>query len=267
MLRALKNHLRESLLVQTTYRRYVQPHMPQYEPETYILRNKKFDFCVDIGAHAGTYSILLSRNANHVYSFEPSPRSFKILKALNLPNVTTFNVALGDRNGEAEMSFPLVKGETDYALATLRPLDLGEYDKVDKHKVAVSKFDTFEAQIDFSRIEFVKIDVEGFEMQVLDGMGSFLADRRPTLLIEIEERHNQNYPDIFSYLSTLGFVPYYTEDGVTLRELNQSSLSSLQTRERLVSDGARKFRARERKSYINNFFFLQPEQKSSYPVA
>jgi hypothetical protein len=70
MLHAVKNLLKQSMIAQRTYRRYVQPHLPQYEPETYILRGLKFDQCVDVGAHEGTYAILLSHNANRVYAFE-----------------------------------------------------------------------------------------------------------------------------------------------------------------------------------------------------
>ncbi len=267
MLRALRNTLKESLVVQTVYRRYVQPHMPQYEPETYIVKGKKFDFCIDIGAHAGTYSILLSRAANRVFAFEPSPRSFRILKALKLPNVTTFNIALGDTRGEAEMSFPRVSGETDYALATLRPLGANDYESVDRRKVAVSQLDLFEQEIDFNRVDFIKIDVEGFEMNVLRGMNNLLGRHKPTLLIEIEERHNPNYHEIFDYLGALGFQPYYTEDGTSLRKLDLDDLPRLQTKERLAADGARKFRAGERKAYLNNFFFLQPSHKSRYLIA
>jgi FkbM family methyltransferase len=267
MLHAVKDFLKESILVQTTYRRYVQPHLPQYEPETYILKGQKFDRCVDIGAHAGTYSILLSRNADHVYAFEPSRHSFNILKNLNIGNVTTFNMALGSENGVADISLPRVSGKVDYALATLRTLGTGEYEKIDTQKVKVSKFNDFEPQIDFNRIDFVKIDVEGFEMQVLRGMDRLVETRKPTLLIEIEQRHNPSYRDIFGYLSDHGFEPYYTENGVTLRKLDIDSLTSLQTKDRLVSDGARKFRVGERKAYINNFFFLQPEQKSRYRMA
>ena len=95
-------HTKSSLFVQRMYRQYVQPLLPQYEPETYILRSLKFDRCVDVGAHAGTYSILLSHNSEHVYAFEPTRHSFDILKALNIPNLTAYNLALGSDTGETD---------------------------------------------------------------------------------------------------------------------------------------------------------------------
>ncbi|MEJ0051583.1 MAG: FkbM family methyltransferase [Methylovirgula sp.] len=267
MLRALKNRLKQSMLVQTTYRRYVQPHMPQYEQETYILKNMKFDQCVDVGAHAGTYSILLSRRANHVFAFEPSKHSFDILQNLRLPNVTAFNVALSNENGEAEMSFPRLGGDIDYALATLRTLRTNEYESVDVEKVQLSQFNDFGTQINFNRIDFVKIDVEGFEMNVLLGMDRLIARRKAALLIEIEQRHNPNCREVFEYLGARGYEAYYTLEGAVLRKLDIDILPSLQTKEKLIRDSARKFRGGEPREYILNFFFLQPEHKSRFLIA
>jgi FkbM family methyltransferase len=256
--------LKDSLFVQRMYRRYVQPHLPQYEPETYILRAVKFDQCVDVGAHAGTYSILLSHNSDRVYAFEPTGHSFDILQALNIPNVSVYNLALGSESGEMEISLPRVGGETDFALATLRPLSAHEYDKVDIQKVRIAKFDDFANEIDFVRIDFVKIDVEGFEMQVLQGMQRLVESKKPALLIEIERRHNPNYRDVFDYLAGRHYAAYITVDGVALQRFDIEQLPGLQSNESLKMDEGRKFRMGERKNYINNFFFLQPGHSSQF---
>ena len=259
-----KNPLKDSLIVQRIYRRYIQPHLPRYEPETYILRTMKFDCCVDVGAHAGTYSILLSHNSRHVYAFEPTKHSFDVLRALRIGNVILFNVALGSESGETEITLPCPGGETDFALATLRPLAAGEYETVDRQRVTVAAFDAFEPQIDFSRIDFVKIDVEGFEMQVLRGMKHLLETRRPAFLIEIEQRHNPGYREVFKLLASLDYAPYVTVDGVALRAFDVDALPDVQTNEKLRIDEGRRFRLGERKNYLNNFFFLQPKQKSQF---
>ena len=263
----MKNLLKESVFLQKTYRRYVQPHLPQYEPETYILRGMKFDLCVDVGAHAGTYSILLSHNSQRVFAFEPTTHSFNILRSLNIDKLVAYNLALGDEDRELEISLPTVAGKIDYALATLRPLGAHEYEKVERQKVRVVKFDDFEGEIDFTRIDFVKIDVEGFELQVLLGMRRLLELKRAALLIEIEQRHNPRYRQVFGYLSALQYQPYVTPDGVFLQQFSVGELLGLQSHERLLVDEARKFRLGERKMYINNFFFLQPAHKPLYPIA
>jgi len=267
MFHAVKSLLKESVFLQKTYRRYVQPHLPQYEPETYILRGMAFDQCVDVGAHAGTYSILLSHNSHRVFAFEPTKHSFEILRSLKIENLTVYNLALGNADGEMLISLPTVGGEIDYALASLRPLDAGEYEKVETQLVKVAKFDDFQREIDFSKIDFVKIDVEGFELQVLLGMQQLLQWNEPALLIEVEQRHNPKYRDVFDYLSVRQYEPYFTQDGVALQRFDLEDLPILQSHERLLADEARKFRLGERKNYINNFFFLQPAHKSRFHIA
>jgi len=267
MLHAVKNMLKESIFLQRTYRRYVQPHLPQYEPETFILRGMTFDQCVDVGAHAGTYSILLSHTADRVFAFEPTPHSFEILRSLNSDNLTVYNLALGAADAEMTISLPIVGGGIDYALASLRPLGATEFEKVATQTVKVAKFDDFAGEIDFARIDFVKIDVEGFERQVLLGMKHLFECKRPALLIEIEQRHNASYRDVFDDIQAMQYAPYVTEDGVSLRPFDVAELPGVQSRERLLADEARKFRLGERKSYLNNFFFLQDAHKPAYRVS
>jgi FkbM family methyltransferase len=267
MFRTMKELLRESAVAQRIYRRHIRPHMLQDEPEIYILRDIKFDQCVDVGAHTGTYSVLLSRNCDRVFAFEPAPHTFEVLQSLNIKNVIAYNLALGSTSGEMEISLPLVHGEIDHALATLRPLASTEFESVEKHKVKVCRFDDFETRISLKRIDFVKIDVEGFELEALLGMTRLIDLKKPDFMIEIEQRHNPKYLDVFDYLLKLQYEPFITLDGIALRRFDVAELPKLQTTERLMRDEARRFRRGEHKSYINNFFFLQPGQKSRYPIS
>jgi FkbM family methyltransferase len=266
MLQTVKNLLKQSAVAQRVYRRYVRPHMLQDEPETYILRDLKFDQCIDVGANVGSYSVLLSRNCNRVYAFEPTPSSFQALQTLNIKNVILYNLALGSESGETEIVLPKISGKADYALATLRPLGTREFDDVEKFKVKVARFNDFATNIDFNHIDFVKIDVEGFELQVLRGMSRLLEKKKPDLMIEIEKRHNPNYRDVFDYLAAMGYASFFTPDGRGLQRFDVAELPQLQTAERLAMDEARRFRPGERKNYINNIFFLQPARTANYPM-
>jgi FkbM family methyltransferase len=268
MLRLVRNKLKDSRLVQRIYGRYIRPYLPQHELETYILRSVKFDQCVDVGAHRGTYSVLLSRQSNRVYAFEPMQYSFEKLTALRMRNVTAYKLALGCETGKMDISLPTLNNKSAFGYETLRPLAEGEYEKVDKQEVNVVKFDDLEGQIDFARIDFIKIDVEGFEMEVLLGMTRLVETRRPALMIEIEKRHNSRYLEVFGYLIGLSYEPYMTVDGIRLRRLDIDKLPTLQSTERLTRDwnGDRTFRRGDHKNYINNFFFLQSHHKPQFGV-
>jgi Methyltransferase FkbM domain len=136
-------------------------------------------------------------------------------------------------------------------------------------KVNAVKLDDFEEQIDFTRIEFIKIDVEGFEMEVLRGMRRLLESRKPALMIEIEPRHNPKYLEVFKFFHVSSYKPYMTVDGVKLRPLNTEEIPTLQSNERLAMDGygSRTFRRGQQKFYINNFFFLQPSHNFQFKIA
>ena len=262
----LVSEIKRSRLVQLVYRRYIQLYLPQYELETYILRRLRFDQCVDVGANLGIYSVLLSNRSNRVYAFEPVQYSFERLTALHLRNVVAYNLALGSENRKMEISVPTTGGKGALALATLRPLTEGPDEKIDTQEVNVVKFDDFENKIDFTRIDFVKIDVEGFEMEVLLGMRRLVELRKPALMIEIERRHNARCDEVFAYLRSLSYEPYVTVDGIRLRHFDIEELPSLQSSEGLRRDGSRTFRRGAHRHYINNFFFLQPRHKFQFGV-
>jgi hypothetical protein len=81
--------------------------------------------------------------------------------ALDIQNVSVHNIALGDQDGEAEIVLPTLHGQIDYALATLRTVEVSDYENVQMQKVRVAKFDEFDGQIDFNKIDFVKIGRRG----------------------------------------------------------------------------------------------------------
>ncbi|MBS1611807.1 MAG: FkbM family methyltransferase [Bacteroidetes bacterium] len=132
---------------------------------------------IDIGAHIGYHTVQLSKvcSNGHVYSFEPNPELFSIaqrnLKEHNCNNVTLLELATSDVNGsgfltEEENSFltAVTNSETSRAIEMIR-------------------LDTFFHSV--GPIQFIKMDVEGHEMQTLQGAKRILKRDRPIILIEI----------------------------------------------------------------------------------
>jgi FkbM family methyltransferase len=131
----------------------------------------------DVGANVGRYTQdlyqLFSEHAN-LYAFEPSPRTFKILKnnLRSLKNVRLYNLGFGSEKG----IFSLYIQEAGSSVASLYELDPGsEKAHCSEESVQLSTIDEFCSQQGIARIHFLKLDVEGYEFQILKGAQSMLS--------------------------------------------------------------------------------------------
>lgn len=148
--------------------------------------NLKGQVVYDIGAHTGSHTALMARRAQHVYSFEPEPSAFARLGELvllnSVTNVTPFAVALGSQPG----SFPLAIPQDGREMAgTLEPGFQRTLNKAPSINVPVVSLDDWRRLLDLEPPDFIKIDVEGFEDEVLRGAQKTLEEARPALLIEV----------------------------------------------------------------------------------
>jgi FkbM family methyltransferase len=142
------------------------------------------DVCIDVGANIGYFTLLASRlvgPSGHVYAFEPGSRAYAALRAnLDLngsTNVTAIEAAAGEAEGQALLSPP---APGNLASASLRRSASGST------TVAVQRVDSAVRADDFARVRLVKIDVEGYEMEVLKGLeGLFETRARPAIVVEV----------------------------------------------------------------------------------
>jgi FkbM family methyltransferase len=149
------------------------------------------DSIVDVGANFGFYTAYLSGlagNRGRIVSFEPIPLTFEILKynihKLSLDNARAINCALSDRDGVADMAVPKFEsGGENYYQARVVPSDL-EGKLTRRVKVDSKKLDSLFADHS-EKIDFVKIDVEGHELQAIQGGISTIRRFKPALLIEV----------------------------------------------------------------------------------
>ncbi len=173
------------------------------------------DTFVDIGANVGAYTVLASAEIGaKSIAFEPLPTTFGYLKdniALNSiqSRVTTHNIGLGSTKGSLKFTKSL---DTANHVATAADTDTVE--------VAVN---TLDAVLTTTPI-LMKIDVEGFETEVLKGADNTLRD--PALkgiIIELNgsgDKYGYDEDWIHTYLLSLGFRPYHYEPSErSLREL------------------------------------------------
>jgi FkbM family methyltransferase len=140
---------------------------------------------IDIGANNGLFSWVMSKRAAWCVAVEPNPTYISRLRQA-LPDLDLHQCALGSSPGRATLSIPVVKGIPYGGYGSLASTTvLSEYPH-QSVEVAVETLDSFSLQ----HVGVIKIDVEGYEEQVLDGAVRTITRDRPSLLIEIEERHN-----------------------------------------------------------------------------
>jgi FkbM family methyltransferase len=162
---------------------------------------KRFRVAVDIGAHVGFWSMHLVKRFEHVHAFEPIGlhRDCFALNVVPLNKTTMHPIALGDHSGTVEMkttegSSGDSKVSTDGGAYTLKRLD----DVIDI------------ASIDYDRVDFVKVDAEGYEMFILRGGEQLLRRCKPTVIVEqkpgFARRYGLPQQGAVDYLQSLGAV-------------------------------------------------------------
>lgn len=144
---------------------------------------------VDAGANFGLYTLLASRlvgSAGQVHSFEPSPQEHEKLE-LNvrfnrIGNVTLNRMALGRAPGEAVLN---VYGNGLGALNCLAKANVAA--PVTEIRIPVTTLDDYVPKAGLSRLDFLKIDIEGAELPAFHGAARTLDGLRPIILCEVSE--------------------------------------------------------------------------------
>jgi FkbM family methyltransferase len=179
-----------------------------YERElTKYLLNKKPSFFVDVGAHIGRFSILLAKNGSDVLAIEPSSSNYKQLcKNIlfnHLNNVKTINAGCSDREKIGKLK--LTKGYT----GSNSFLEENNKNR-DIEEVRLKKLENvINRKLDDKCV--IKMDVEGFEIRVLNGMKKILKKQNPIIVAEISCDKDKN--EINNFLSKFNYYNSKRLDG------------------------------------------------------
>lgn len=200
---------------------------------------------IDVGAHSGLYTAELLRLCSSVIAIEAIPELASNI-ARTYPAAQTINAAASFEEGQATLYIPI--GQPGLSTITATNPVVGK----NCREVHVNTV-TLDRVTDLA-VGFVKIDVEGNELNVLRGAKSLLQRDKPVLLIEAEERHRHNaVASLYEFLSPLGYSGLMLENG-KLRPLEvfdldrDQNIDSVSIKE--LNSGNYKGR------YINNFVFI-----------
>lgn len=149
----------------------------------------KGDVVLDIGANVGLWAIQLSKkvtNTGRVYAFEPMKSTFRELekRTSKFPNIILQNLGVSDRIGAEIILFDPV-AITPLGATIARTAN--HLNKSERFKEATIQIDTLDNMFsDFTEnIKFIKVDVEGHELQVVQGAFNFISKHKPIFFIEI----------------------------------------------------------------------------------
>lgn len=173
---------------------------------------------IDVGANAGYYAKIFARMAfkGKVFAFEPGSYARSILQKVvcirGLNNVSIVPAGLGDRHGKVELHLPLkISGSLGYGLG-----HMGDDKTVDAREtiaetVDILTLDQFVTDKDISRVDFIKIDIEGWELRALEGARNTIKRDHPVLMLEMVDRFLSRAGD-----SSQKLWDFLTEHGYTM---------------------------------------------------
>ena len=181
---------------------------------------------LDIGANIGCTAILCSELSRKVYAFEPSPTTYQFLEEniarAGLKNVVPQNFGLGTESGEFPLTYAQTNRSGGFVSNTTRASTGHTVEKI-----IIRQLDEVLKSYPISKVDFIKIDVEGFEGHVLRGAKHTLISHRPVVVLELNHWclnafQRTSIPDFFDQLRSL-FPILLAIDGTSYLNLHDES--------------------------------------------
>jgi FkbM family methyltransferase len=174
--------------------------MFQYIHENYVQNTN----IIDLGANIGTTTLLMSEVVSEgckIYSFEPvySDILLKNVKDNRLEGkVSVYPYAVGNEKKSLKMRNIDLSDNLNFgALSIMHNLKEGD----DTFELSVVPVDHFE----FENVSLIKIDVEGMEIEVLEGAMNLIKKCKPTILVETYQLENFKSSEMYKELEGLGY--------------------------------------------------------------
>lgn len=178
-----------------------------YDVEMAILNQhvKPGDTVIDVGANMGFISGIASKlvgQNGQVHSFEPSPivygKLMGVIRENAFANITPYNLGCGDVPGEMMLASPTESSGN--ATLTSPESATGA-----RQRVQIVRLDDFFAE-SLERLDFIKIDTEGFEDHVLVGATRLIDAYQPTIYIELAAEYRDSSQRSIQWLRDHGYV-------------------------------------------------------------
>ena len=137
---------------------------------------KNFRTYIDIGASTGTTSSPFIDLFEKIYCFEPNPNSFKELSKFS--ELICHNYALGNTNEKKLLVMNTITHNPEHG--SLSNIRTEGWDKTETYEVEIKRLDDFK----FDFVDFIKIDTEQYELEVVQGALKIIKKHKPTIFFE-----------------------------------------------------------------------------------
>lgn len=206
---------------------------------------------IDVGANRGVYSYWLARQARRCVAFEPNPDCAELLRKALGDRIDVREIALSDRTGRAELVIPVRDGKENSYRSSLHA-ETGAHDR--QVEVPTARLD----DLGLTVVDFMKVDVEGHEIETLAGAAETLDRDRPIVIIEAEERHRTgSVESVVTVFTERSYEGFFLFDGdVVPVDAFDPAIHQIEP----TSLGARTA------SYANNFVFIPPERSAQLEI-
>ena len=183
----------------------------EYETQTNLILKKYIkddDIVIEAGANMGSETLLISKmlTKGHIYCFEPNPYVFNRLKiniSINeLANVDAYDCALGE--SDKQISFNIYP--TNFCNAGMSSKYM-ETSNTNKITVTQKTLDSFVKENNIGKVDFIKMDIQGSEMDMINGAAATIAAFKPIIFTEACEPYN-NVNQLYEKITQYGYNVY-----------------------------------------------------------
>jgi FkbM family methyltransferase len=187
----------------------------EYEASTNAILSKYIkegDIVIEAGSNLGSETLLISKliGKGHIYGFEPNPYTFERLKinvSINeLRNVAVYDYAMGEKNGEISFNiYP--KGFCNPGMSS-KYMETAASKKI---TVVQKTLDTFIKENNISKVNFIKMDIQGAEMDMIMGSDDTISRFKPVIFTEAYKLYN-DLDAIYNRIKNYGYNIYLIDE-------------------------------------------------------
>ena len=189
--------------------------------------------CIHIGASDGRHALYMARRIPQgtIHCIEPSRYTLQVLarlaRLLTIPNLRLHNLAIGATEGHVHLVTPIKRnGHRGRAFAFINDVPItsspAEWDQrfvsYENDPVPLCSLDAFCTRESIRRVDFLRCDIEGAEILMLEGGQVTLARDRPIIMMEVHplflaQRFGRSAEEVRAFLRERDYRFYYLKDG------------------------------------------------------